>query len=194
MVWAPDYAEVSDLKAYVSIPDDDVVDDTQLAGVITAASRSIDQHCRRQFGKSDAPQVRTFRTTPGGFTDTAVIVTDVATLTGLTAAVGGQAVVPEQWWPANAVADGRPYERLRLPGWYVGDTEVTLTAVFGWPEIPVAVTQATLLQASRLFHRRQSPYGIAGSPDLGSELRLLAKVDPDVAVMLAPYVRRGTVA
>lgn len=194
MVWAPDYAEVADLKAYVSIPADDAVDDAQLAGVITAASRSVDQHCRRQFGKTDAPQVRTFRSVPGAFTDTAFIVTDVATLDGLSAAIDGFPVTLEQWWPANAVADGEPYTRLRVPGWYPGDTVLTLTAVFGWPAVPVAVVQATLLQASRLFHRRQSPYGIAGSPELGSELRLLAKVDPDVAVMLAPYVRRGTVA
>jgi hypothetical protein len=46
-----------------------------------------------------------------------------------------------------------------------------------------------MLQASRFYARRDSPYGVAGSPDLGSEVRLLSKVDPDVAVSLADYVR-----
>lgn len=53
--------------------------------------------------------------------------------------------------------------------------------------IPAGVTQACLLQASRFFARRYSPFGIAGSPENGSELRLLSRVDPDVAVVLAPY-------
>jgi len=55
--------------------------------------------------------------------------------------------------------------------------------------VPTTVKQATLLQASRVFARREAPFGVAGSPDMGSELRLLEKVDPDVAVMLVPYVR-----
>ena len=50
--------------------------------------------------------------------------------------------------------------------------------------------EATLLQASRLAARRDSPFGVAGSPDAGSEMRLLARVDPDVAVALEPYRRR----
>lgn len=59
-----------------------------------------------------------------------------------------------------------------------------------WPSpesAPSPIRQATLLQASRLFVRKNSPYGIAGSPDMGSELRLLAKLDPDVEVLVRPY-------
>jgi hypothetical protein len=47
------------------------------------------------------------------------------------------------------------------------------------------VEQATLLQASRFHARRFSPYGVAGSPELGSELRLLAKLDADVELALS---------
>jgi hypothetical protein len=66
---------------------------------------------------------------------------------------------------------------------------VEVRATFGWTAIPDLVISATLLQAGRFASRRDSPYGIAGSPDTGSELRLLDKVDPDVAVMLAPLTR-----
>jgi hypothetical protein len=55
-------------------------------------------------------------------------------------------------------------------------------------EVPSAVKQACLIQASRFFTRRYAPFGVAGSPESGSEMRLLAKVDPDVAVILGPYV------
>jgi hypothetical protein len=69
-------------------------------------------------------------------------------------------------------------------------TALAVTAKWGYAAaIPKSVIEANLLQASRLFSRRQSPYGVAGSPDLGGELRLLAKVDPDVAVLLARYVK-----
>jgi hypothetical protein len=64
---------------------------------------------------------------------------------------------------------------------------VKVTALWGWTAVPVAVKQATLLQASRFFSRRHSPYGVAGSPELGSEIRLLARVDPDVGVSLRDY-------
>jgi len=49
---------------------------------------------------------------------------------------------------------------------------------------------ATLIQASRLFVRRQSPFGIAGSPDLGT-VRLSSRVDADVEALLRPF-RKNT--
>lgn len=51
--------------------------------------------------------------------------------------------------------------------------------------VPDTVKLATMIQASRLYHRRNSPFGIAGSVEMGSELRLFNKVDPDVAVLLS---------
>jgi hypothetical protein len=55
--------------------------------------------------------------------------------------------------------------------------------------VPSAVKLATRLQASRFMARRDSPYGVAGSPDAGSEIRLLSRVDPDVAVALRGFSR-----
>src|SRR5690606_31803660 len=96
--------------------------------------------------------------------------------------------------PVNAVANGRPYEELVVhPSNEVQLSEleagVRVHAQFGWTAVPTAIKQACLLQASRLLARRDSPYGVAGSPEAGSEVRLLARVDPDVEVALAPYKR-----
>ena len=53
--------------------------------------------------------------------------------------------------------------------------------------VPSSVKLAVLLQASRWVKRREAPFGIAGSPEMGNELRLLAKLDPDVMVLLAGH-------
>lgn len=92
----------------------------------------------------------------------------------------------------NAAADGMPWTGLRMPldsdvaGREFG---VKVTAIFGWTAVPDTIKQATLLQASRLLSRRDSPFGVAGSPDIGSEFRLLPKLDPDVALTVRPYYR-----
>lgn len=200
-MWAPDYATVEELKAYVSIPDDDTVDDTELAGKITAASRSIDDHCKRQFGQTDDLEARRFTAVarPDGVSvfglGMVVVMDDLMDTTGLTVTAGGTAVTPDRYWPRNAPQRGEPYTRLWLPrGTTFAVDAIEVTALWGWSAVPPTVKEATLLQASRLFKRRDAPFGVAGSPDLGSEIRLLAKVDPDVAVMLHRYVRKGSVA
>lgn len=55
--------------------------------------------------------------------------------------------------------------------------------------MPAVVSSACLIQAARFFVRRDSSYGIAGSPELGNELRLLARLDPDVALLLTSVKR-----
>ncbi|NUO56028.1 MAG: phage gp6-like head-tail connector protein [Hamadaea sp.] len=174
---------------------EDAVDDYAIGLAITAASRAVDRHCGRQFGKTDTPVARVFQ----GFWDYgsggyAVDTLDFMTTVGLV--VEGSAVIPSSAYtltPRNAEADGRPYDRILLAsGGRVGD--VTVTATWGWTVVPKAVEQATAIQALRFLKRKDSPFGVAGSPDAGSELRLLAKVDPDVAVALGPYKRMGVVA
>jgi hypothetical protein len=98
--------------------------------------------------------------------------------------------------PVNAAPEGRPWTRLVvLPDSTnqprAHDAGVEVTAQFGWTTVPTAVEQATLLQGSRFLSRRDSPYGVAGSPETGSELRLLARLDADVAVTLSSYIRWG---
>ena|ERR1700754_2673511 len=190
-MWSPDYATVAELKQYISIPDDDDVDDTELGGKITAASTSIDQYTRRQFGKVDAPEMREYPVLYRGVFKV-VLVDDLMDTTGLTVTIDGDAVEPVYFDPRNAPQKGTPYTRIFLPVAASGVAQVT--ALWGWTEVPATIKEATMLQASRLFKRRDAPFGVAGSPELGSELRLLAKVDPDVAVMLSKYVRRTGVA
>ena len=70
---------------------------------------------------------------------------------------------------------------------------IKVTAVFGWPNIPVTVTQATILQSSRIFSRLQSPLGVAGFGDMGI-MRVSRGLDPDVVQLVEGYRRVNGVA
>jgi uncharacterized phiE125 gp8 family phage protein len=193
MTWAPDYVEAEELKAYLRI--DDTVDDSEVALAITAASRAVDRCANRQFGLAAAPEARVYTARWDKDRCRYVIdIDDLMTVTGLTVTGEAGAIDVFAKQPGNANLAGQPWTRLvvdptsaTLPT--LKEDGVTVTARFGWTTVPVAVRQATLLQAARLFKRRDAAFGVAGSPELGSELRLLAKVDPDVAVVLGPYQR-----
>lgn len=204
MAWKPDYVSAADLAAYVRITDN--LDDAQLARAVTAASRAIDRHTRRQFGKTNTAEARYYSarwaTRLGAWV---VPIDDLMTTTGLvveldttgdgtyaTEIASGTYVLR----PRNAAADGEPWTELALLSSASAspcgaDGELRITATWGWTSVPVTVEEACLLQASRLDFRRNAPAGVAGSPDAGSEIRLLAKLDPDVAVTLEPYRRKA---
>jgi hypothetical protein len=197
--WKPDYISTADLKLYLDIGD--VVDDVQLATWCTAASRAIDKRCNRQFGQLAAPAARTYRRPPVFSMETALWeleIDDVQDATGALVNGVAYASAAAVLLPDNAPADGLPWTRLGFttcptvsyPGAPVTNV---VTMRWGWTATPAQVVGAAKLQANRWNARRRSPYGVAGSPDQGSEIRLLARLDPDVATSLAGLSRRRRV-
>lgn len=200
MTWAPDYASTADVKAYTRIQNTD--QDAQIALAVTAASRSVDRYCNRQFGLVAAPEARYY--TPvfnRRLRKWMVKIDDLQTTTGLAVMADldddgtyeGE-IDNYALRPVNATATLRPWTLIlvqpastTIP--VADEASVEVTARWGWTTVPDTVKQATILQASRVLKRRDAPFGVAGSPDSGSEVRLLARVDPDVAVALNPYVR-----
>lgn len=189
MPWAPDYATVDQVKDYLRIDLDDTEDDTFIALWITAVSRNIDEHCGRQFG-SVAAQTRYYRPVyDRAACEWRATIDDLYDVTGLVVARPGGAVLAADAFelsPDNAPAKGRPYERIVLPG----PGRYAVTAPWGWPVVPAAVPTAIFLQAARLAARRDSPFGVAGSPSEGAEMRLLAQLDPDFRTTLKPLRRK----
>jgi uncharacterized phiE125 gp8 family phage protein len=189
MVWAPDYVTAAELKSYLRIAD--TADDAELALAITTASRAIDGFCHRQFGQVAAAEERSYTAYWDRRARVWVIAfDDLQDITGLTVTVEAGTVDAYTLEPVNAAQEGRPFTRLYVDPASVGKpttqrNDVTIDAVWGWDAVPAAVEQATLLQASRFHARRFSPYGVAGSPEQGSEMRLLAKLDPDVELALS---------
>lgn len=202
MAWAPDYAALADVRAYERIGD--TADDVQLALAITASSRAIDRETRRQFGLVDAPETRYY--TPHWNRDLnqyLVEIDDVMIVTGAAVAVDRGSYTWDvslgtsdyDLLPRNAAARGLPYTQLRVrrnasaqPTCNLVDG-VKITLRWGWSSVPSTIELATRLQVSRLHARRDAPFGIAGSPDQGSELRLLDRLDPDVAQLVRSYYR-----
>lgn len=197
MVWKPDYVTDVELRDYRSRNGETVPPDVFLAPAATAASRAVDRHTGRQFGKVDAPTARTYTALwDRRHWRYVVDVDDLYDATGLVVTVPAGPVNAFRLEPVNALADGMVYTRLVILPQSAnqptrGDEyQVTATSPkWGWPAVPATVKLASLMQGARLDWRRDAPAGVAGSPDSGSEVRLLSKLDPDVAVILAGYVR-----
>ncbi|MFJ8687193.1 hypothetical protein [Micromonospora wenchangensis] len=194
MPWKPDYLTAEDAAEFVRLPGGSLADEAELATWCTAASRAIDTKCNRQFGRVDTPVARTYRR-PAAYDVVSGLwlleVDDVQDVTGLLVDGMPYADAGVTLLPDNAAADGRPYERIGFEIYRVGP--VVVTAVWGWSAVPAQVVGACKLQVSRWAARRDSPFGVAGSPSDGSELRLLARLDPDVSTTLAGLSRRRRV-
>lgn len=204
MAWKPVYVTLEQMHDWIRLRDEsDVIDDSLLTLALSASSRAVDKSAgpNRQFGKVDSPVARTYEPRWSRTRDAWVVdIDDLMDVTGFTVAVDGATVdaAGYELLPLNAAADGMPYTHLQLTSHSTAKRLIG-TGLWGWdtgtdPGWPDAVTEATLLQASRLSVRRDSPYGVAGSPADGSELRLLARLDPDIEPIIAAYVRTGWVA
>lgn len=199
MPWKPDYVTLTEVKSYLRVTD--TADDAELSIWITAASRAIDTRTNRQFGQLAAPAVRTYRR-PAVLNVTTGLweleIDDLQDTTGFLVAGISYASSGTVLLPDNAPADGLPYTRLGYtaqPTSSAPGAPVTsvLTGRWGWSAVPSQVPGAARLQVSRWASRRDSPYGISGSPESGGELRLLAKLDPDVSTSLLGLSRRRRV-
>jgi hypothetical protein len=200
MAWKPLYASLTQMRDWLRLRDEaDTDDDPLLRLKLGAASRAVDASCRRQFGKVDQAVTRSYelrwsRTRNAYVAD----IDDIMDTTGLTVTVDGVELTSDQYAlrPRNAIADGEPYTYLVMLGAApLSNGEMDIEGLWGWnAPYPDPIVEATMLQASRLNIRRDSPYGVAGGADGGGELRLLARLDPDVAPLVVDYIRTGWVA
>lgn len=193
MTWAPDYITSAQLKNYLGITNN--ADDAFIAIWITTVSRNVDDFCGRQFGQVATAEDRFYTPVydrPKG--KWICEIDDLQDTTGLTVededgnaiALHTSTVDGYTLLPRNAAAKGRPYEQLQLDS-ATGD--LVVNGKYGWSSQPAAVSTGMFLQAARLNARRRSPFGIAGSPSEGSEIRLLAQLDPDFRTALKPLIR-----
>lgn len=200
MTWRPDYVSATEVATYLRVGD--TADNALYATWATAASRAIDRRCNRQFGSTSGSVARVYRRAPYYDPASGLFVLEIDDLhdaSGLLVNGVGYAAQGAVLLPDNAAADGLPWERIGLISWPVPSTPGapiinTVTATgWGWATVPPQVTAASYLQCARWNFRRDAPAGIAGSPDQGSELRLLNKLDPDVSTTLMGLSRRRRV-
>ena len=188
MTWAPDYATLQEVKNYLHITHNN--DDVFIALWITASSRNVDDFCGRQFGVVAAPETRSYTAVYDrhqGYWVTQI--DDVMDVDDLVVVDENAHEITDYFLePDNAAQKGRPYERILTT---VGG-RLTMSAPWGWDQAadgPKVAKLGLLLQAARLAARRDSPFGISGSPQEQGEIRLLAQLDVDFKTSLKPFVR-----
>ncbi len=194
---AASYITRDELKAASNIAVADLADDSSIDIAIEAASRAIDEHCHRFFYK--APELGTqdrFYESDQDLLIVDDIISPPEQVIIAFASSPGSYVEPSvdlRLYPANAQLEGKPFTHLkpdkaRFPAGLKRGVLARITAQFGWPAVPPAIRQATMIQASRFFQRRTAPFGISGSPEMG-QMRLLSKLDPDVEMLVMPFVK-----
>jgi len=188
------YCTLADVKAALRIQDS--VDDALLENSINAASRMIDQYCNRYFYSGSAGEIRYYKANDG-FTcwiDDAISVTELKTSsTDPLIYDTTWAAEDYQLLPANRIANGAYYpitglsatDNYLFPVW-ADIALVKVTGQFGWSSVPDSIKFATIIQASRLFKRLESPLGVAGVSDIGI-MRVGANIDGDVAQLINPF-------
>jgi hypothetical protein len=186
------YATLTDVKNALRITD--ALDDSLLETAIESASRMIDGYTARTF-YNGGTAVRNFAATDSLnlIIDDAISVTTVQSTDEVGDTYTTWTANDFQLEPLNSRSDGlyMPYTGIRAVGdytWPVVDQQALckITAVWGWAQVPTAIKQATIIQASRLFKRLDSPLGVAGFGDMGA-IRVGRYLDPDVEQLAMPF-------
>ncbi len=153
--------------------------DEVLEDYVETASRQIDDWTGRAFYPTTAAS-RTFAAWDGF-----VEISDAQVITSVTD--GNGTIIAAADYRIEDGMLGVPAARLHS-GYFVGGDLVTIVGNWGWLVAPAPVKEATAIQATRLWKRKDAPFGIVGSAEFGT-LRSLGKIDPDVAELVRPYVR-----
>ena len=188
------YTTLAEVKAALRITD--TIDDSLLEMAIESASRLLDSYTARSFYTQGSATARYF----AADNDFICQIDDATSITELATDFSADGSYDTIWattdyelLPLNGRIDGLavPFNGIRAIQDYTfpylnGEGLVKVTAVWGWAAVPIAIKQACIIQASRIFKRLDSPLGVLSSPDLGF-MRVGSKLDPDVAQLVDPY-------
>jgi len=171
-------------------------DERTMEQVIEGASRAIEAFCGRRFYVVSETRYYTPEANDELFVD------DLTEITTLQTDEDGDRTYETTWattdydlLPLNAALESKPYTRIEVTPegnyWFPQGLakSVKIVGKFGYADRPPAqVREACLLQCERLWKRKDAPFGVAGSPELGT-MRLIPELDPDVKFMLQPLAR-----
>ncbi|MFP3908101.1 MAG: hypothetical protein ACLFWR_13815 [Acidimicrobiales bacterium] len=196
---ADDYASSADLKVWLGISDS--VDDQAMNDAITAASRLVDEWCGRHFykdGSDEEPATRYYVAADVDLllTDDLVSV-DAVTVDSTGDDTPDRELSASQWRlePVDAAGRGWPYTSIVTPkgetARFTVGARVQVDGVFGWPDVPSPVKQATLHQAAMLFKSsKEGTLGVVAIAGFdGAGLRMTGRLHPQTELLLRPYLR-----
>jgi hypothetical protein len=194
------YRTVSELKGWLGLSGSG--QDTNLGYALDAATAAIDAYAGRQFDIDAAVVTRLYDCEYMDYAE----VDDIATSTGLIVkTLNADGTVNETLtlntdyylapYNADKVEPVMPFTKIIMAiekSGKVLPTEhrqgLSVTAKFGFSAVPDAIEQATLIQASRFFQRKNSPMGFSGNPETGQPaVVFLTELDPDVKNLVNPF-------
>ena len=95
--------------------------------------------------------------------------------------------------PANAEDESLPYDCIKILDTRSSErfdttivNNVQVTAKYGFASVPKDIETACLIQALRLFKRKDTPFNTYGSDSTGVS-ELFSKVDPDALQLIKGY-------
>ena len=197
------YATVEMLKSRIGLGSSDTVDDFELHMACFSASREIEQYCQRVFYRTQE-EARTFE--PFGMYGLRLPeFNDLVSVTTLKTDGSGDGTYETTWastdyqlLPLNPTAapEQKPYTRVKaltrtFPLTYSPSARrdtVQITGVYGWPQVPLAVKQATLVLAAETFKLKDAPFGVASWGEFGP---MRVRDNPKVAKIAGPYQRNA---
>jgi len=190
------YTTVAVVKSRLDIAN--TSSDADLEGIIEGVSREIDNYTRRRFYTADETRYYT----PDCRTE--VLIDDVVSVSVLKTDDTADRTYATTWStasydlkPYNASLDKRPYTSVIVAensayefpaGIKKG---IMVSGSFGYcttSNIPKPIVEACIIQAVRIFKRKDAPFGVMGSAEMGN-IMVIAKLDPDVKLFLDPYKR-----
>jgi hypothetical protein len=188
------YSTVADLETRLGITAGSA--SSEMASIMESASRMIDHYTNRRFYTTDADEINYF--TPYSY-DLCKI-SDLISVTSIKTDEDIDGVY-ETTWTSNDF-NLLPYNQT--PKHYIETTpygnfsflaklkrSVQVVGRFGYCTLancPLDIKQAALLEASRLWKRRDAILGISGTTMFG-QLKLVGDMDPSVRELIRPYVR-----
>lgn len=186
------YCTLAQVKASARI--DDSVDDDLLELAVESASREIDRATERNFYNAGTA-TRIFVARDSYICE----IDDLVSIEHLKTDPEGDGNYTVTWSsgdyvlePLNGLSGGiaHPYTQIRARDTYLfplenGEPLVEVKGVWGWSSVPTAITQATVILASRIYKRNDSPLGVAGFGDLG--VIRVGSLDPDVEALIHPF-------
>src|SRR5690606_24270671 len=191
------YASLEELRERFEIDEvggeDDTRDDAAMERALVAATAWINEYCGRNFNDAETAAQRVYRP----LSRATCFVDDLHTTDDLVVSVNGSELSDDSYLlePLDGVVIGTPrwpYTKVVLTdnSFTVSRAAtVSVTARWGWAEVPSPVKEACLIAASELFKLKDSPFGVAGGDEFG--IVRIGKHSPRVMAQLNLYRRRG---
>lgn len=195
------YATLADFQAWAGVTNPTAAEDALGESAVMSASRMVDEHTGRFFWAQSAA---TKYATP--IESDFILVDDLVAVTTLKTDDDGDGVFETTWTQGtdfylaprnNAVAyPVRPFWEVAvcpggryafIPGrrWHV-----QILGNWGWAAVPEMVKTATLIQATRLYKRKDAPFGVAGSSQIAGPIAMKGdeEMDGDAVRLLRGFV------